>query len=60
MAGVEYEWIFRPNREVDPYIIKTNEDDVLAAVTKFVETWGIVEIHSVQKIAKHVYYEEVV
>lgn len=60
MAGVEFEWMFRPSNEADPYIIKTQEDDISAAVTKFVETWGHQEIHSVQKIAKHIYYKEVV
>ncbi|WP_060210347.1 hypothetical protein [Sporosarcina koreensis] len=60
MSAVEYEWIFRPDREADPYIIKTQNDDVLEAVTKFIETWGQQEIHSVQKVAKHIYYKEVV
>ncbi|WP_252503240.1 hypothetical protein [Sporosarcina sp. Marseille-Q4943] len=61
MTKYLYQWEIRSMHEDPPYFVHTEEDDVLAAVTKFVEQYGnTISVYSVRKSAEMIQYEEAI
>ncbi|GKV54270.1 hypothetical protein NCCP2222_02170 [Sporosarcina sp. NCCP-2222] len=55
-----FQWEIRSMGEENPYTVYTAKDDVLAAVTQFVEQYPTVSVYSVRKSAEIIHYEEAI
>ncbi|GKV56007.1 hypothetical protein NCCP2222_19540 [Sporosarcina sp. NCCP-2222] len=55
-----FQWEIRSMGEQDPYTVHTEKDDVLAAVTQFVEQYPTVSVYSVRKSAEIIQYKEAI
>ena len=56
MTHYSYQWQFCPMSGDKPYDVFTREDDPLAAVKQFQETYGLISISSVRKVAETLHY----
>lgn len=57
MTQKSYHWQFCPMSGDKPYDVFTREDNPLMAVKQFQETYGLISISSVRKVAETFHYD---